>query len=717
MVLEPSDPGGLAAFDAAVIDPSSPLYHRFLTEPQYERQYGPSPSAAARIAAYFSGYGARLVGRSADGVALTFRLSSHDLDRALGVTTVAYDAPSGFGFTATGPPRLPAELAALVAGVDGLSGSPHAGLQLAQSQIASGQLSRQVAPRFVHDNQSGSSWYYGSDYAQAYRVTNLFPGTGTVANTTYPTGEAVATILMSGFNQTSGTDLPPFDPGAVAQYFNDSFPTSWPKPIVNGQPVTVSGVTPPMSGTSGNQNDTTLDQSENSLDLEMVGSMAPGATIVNFYFAASLANAASATPGSLADDFGQCLSSALAFNYGPARLAAVTNSYGLADLNDTLWNQELVHAAAIGVTVLAASGDQADAPGAQTGRQQGQWPGWPSTASFTDSGVVSVGGVSLGIGGTPVGSYSGLAFPTGYDSNLTGITSAVAWYETLSANLSGSEGGISNVYPEPSWQFVSAAQPPISQASGAQGVGQLGRAVPDLALPANDTIAYVAASSSTIFFNILEGTSVASPLLAGELASAAAVAGHPFGFLDPELYRIGSYFAAFPSVATPFLDVTVGGNWVFSAGPGWDAVTGWGQLDAPLFLAADANQTIASYRYTGPTPGVPAHTVGSVPVSNLLVGEYLGGALIALGVAVIIVVASRPRAPRASSYPPGAYPGFGYPGYAPPPPGVPPPPPGLGGGYPPGGSPPPGAPAWFACPYCGGPRPAEPTRCPYCGRL
>ena len=720
IVLAPRASQSLAAFDAAIIDPSSPRYHRFLTESQFERQFRPSSDEIAHVESYFARFDGRTVAETHDGFAVTIQTSAGGVHGALGVVPVRYSSVEGSGRTVLGVPQLPNALRSDVVGVDGLSAVSTTGSIVDLARSSYGRVALTASSEFVHDNQSGSSWYFGSDYAQAYRVDHLFPGAGSVANATFPTGEAIATILVSGYNQSTNTDLPPFNPAAIQQYYNDSFPAAWPKPSVSGSPVVLSSVAPPAPGPNGVYNDSSLYQTENSLDLEMAGSLAPGATLVNFYFGASLFESSSSYSGTFADAFAQSLSQALSYNYGSARLAAVTNSYGLPDLNDTLWDQELEHAAAIGVTVLAASGDQADAPQAQTGRGQGQWPGWPSTAAFATSGAVSVGGATVTVGGTPTGDYSGSILPTGYDSNLTGLSSSVAWYETVGANLSGTEGGVSSVYPEPSWQFVSAAQPAIANASARQGVTLLGRSAPDVAMAANNTIAYVDADASGIYFNILEGTSVASPLLAGELASLAAVAGHPFGFLDPELYRIGSYFEAFPSNATPFLDVTSGQNWVFAAAPGWDPVTGWGQVDAPNFLFADANSTVTGYAYTGPTPGIPTTRIpGGVAPSGLTL-EYVAGAFIALLVAVVIVVASRPtqRVPPPGT-PGGMYGPPAYAGY----PTNPGPPPGASYGTPvpvspyPSPPPPPPVPAWFACPYCGAPRPAEPVRCPYCGRL
>jgi hypothetical protein len=173
---------------------------------------------------------------------------------------------------------------------------------------------------------------------------------------------------------------------------------------------------------------------------------------------------------------------------------------------------------------------------------------------------------------------------------------------------------------------------------------------------------------------------------------------------------MSSFFAANPSdAANPFLDATTGSNYAFQAAPGWDAVTGWGGIDAVRFLAAYGNASIQNYTYNGPSPGLPPPVAPPTMQAPSLLLLGIIGIAVAVAVALVITVA-RPRRPPAYAYPPGVH---GEP-LAPHPPGAGPLPPPA-----PGSSPAPGPPApfTFLCPYCGAPRPAEPIRCPYCGRL
>jgi subtilase family serine protease len=85
------------------------------------------------------------------------------------------------------------------------------------------------------------------------------------------------------------------------------------------------------------------------------------------------------------------------------------------------------------------------------------------------------------------------------------------------------------------------------------------------------------------------GTSAASPMFAGVVAIADQAAGHDLGQINDQLYKI----ADSSSYDTAMFDVTVGDNTQagssvpgYTAGPGWDPVTGLGTPDAPSLVAA-----------------------------------------------------------------------------------------------------------------------------------
>ncbi|HXY47362.1 MAG TPA: protease pro-enzyme activation domain-containing protein [Thermoplasmata archaeon] len=707
VTLSLAEPGAaqLSQFLQSVEEPSSTQYRHFLTDTEFVARYAPSEAEEAAVTSTL---------RSAGGVALTIfpdrsavsvSLSVAEVRTLFGVTLVQFGQDGRSLSTATGTPVLAPALRGLVSGISGLSNAGPSGFSW---NLASSGLHRLVVRsgpnEFVNytptGGVAGTELFFGSDFTQEFGASELFPGSNSVPDATFPTKVAIATLLASGYNGTLHENLPPYDPNVTEAYLNSTLPRSWPLPNVSGVPVTAEGVTPPAPGSFGSLNDSLGDEFENSLDLEMAGSLAPGASVVNFYFGGNLiANATSSS--SIANDFALTLSTALAHNYSPARLAVVSGSFGLPDLNDSEWNFETSEAAATGVTIVIASGDSGDAPNNLNGRDSGQWPTWPATADSNDSGAIAVGGVSLAVGGRATADWNGSApLNLTFDSNLTGITSDTAWYDTL-GGIAGTEGGVSAVVPEPEWQRHSAAQPEIVNATEKQGASSLGRAEPDVAMPANDTIATVWANSTeAIYFDVLQGTSVAAPVLAGLLADVVAVESNrsaggwaPLGFFDPEIYNISSYFAANPSSADPFSAVTTGTNYVFSATSGWDALTGWGTVNAALLLAADENPAIAGYQYTGPTPGLPPPPpTPAIPWATIYL--IFGAGIIAA--VALIYLAARPRRSGTPMVPPGAR-GAGPPVFGP----------GTQGGIYPG--------ATFLCPFCGAVRPAEPVRCPQCG--
>jgi subtilase family serine protease len=678
--------------------PGSPEYRQFLSAPAFERSFRPSATSIEAVDGYLHANGASHLTVSPDGFGLTLDLPAGGVASAWGVhLDLAAEGPFGLKYAPSGTPEWPANLAPLVSGIDGLNDST----ELEAQASLFGQLHRDLATahraslsEFVADPNDSAQLAVGSDLDQVYGVTGLFPGAPT-PNATFANHEAIATLLFSSYNLTVSRDLPPFDPTVLTQFFNSTLPPAWPQPNISGVPITINGVTAPAPGSLENLSDDSLSEAENSLDLEMAGSAAPGADLVNFYIPQSqfLSVGPSGTPNSdLADAMADALGTALNYSYGSARLVAVSNSYGLPDLNDSLWNVELEHAAAMGVSVLAASGDQGDAPDGQTGRDQGSTPVWPATSAFESSGVLAVGGTSLTLLGPPTSTFeSPNPLNLSYDGNITGYSGESVWYTTAGGVDAGSEGGVSTVYAEPAWERGSAAQPTIVNATLEQGASALGRAVPDAALDANDLIDVYANNSTGTYFSIVSGTSASSPYLAGVLAECAAVAGHPFGYLDPLWYRIGSFFGSNPSNSTnPFHEVVNGSNYLFSAGPGWNAATGWGSINATRLLAALDSPAIANFTYSGPSPGLPPPPPPPTPPSSAVTPTLaIVFAALAVGLVFALFVAIRFETEPVQS-PPRLTDGPMQDGPRPPP-------------------------VRSLCPRCGHERPVGSFVCPFCG--
>ena len=205
----------------------------------------------------------------------------------------------------------------------------------------------------------------------------------------------------------------------------------------------------------------------------------------------------------------------------------------------TAWASRNLHpalqqAAQVGVPVFAASGDDGDLPCASAGAI---FPGTVYPAS--DPYVTAVGGTTLDV--TPSGGYGG----------------ETAW--------GGSGGGITRDFTRPSWQ------------TGSSDIGKY-RGVPDVAWdadPASGVPVYLQGQ-----WQVVGGTSLGAPCWAAVWALASQYhrqrTGKDLGYANPLIYRL----AGGPGYQHIFHDVTSGDNGTYEAGPGWDAVTGWGSPDA-----------------------------------------------------------------------------------------------------------------------------------------
>jgi kumamolisin len=192
-------------------------------------------------------------------------------------------------------------------------------------------------------------------------------------------------------------------------------------------------------------------------------------------------------------------------------------------------SQKFLRLAAAGVNVFVASGDAGSNPDVT-----GHSSGGPTQVEYeaSDINVISVGGTTLNVAA---------------DGS---VKSETGW--------AGSGGGISGLFDRPAWQ-QGPGVPPGSK-----------RLVPDVSLAADpNTGACVVLHGQP---QQIGGTSWSTPVWAGFCAlinEARAKAGKPaLTFLPPQLWRLlGS---------ASFRDISVGSNGAFSAGPGYDMVTGIG---------------------------------------------------------------------------------------------------------------------------------------------
>ena len=133
-------------------------------------------------------------------------------------------------------------------------------------------------------------------------------------------------------------------------------------------------------------------------------------------------------------------------------------------------------------------------------------------------------------------------------------------------------GGVSDVFPLPTWQ-ASAGVP------AAVHTGKPGRGVPDVAGNADPETGYqVRIDGQT---EVIGGTSAVAPLWAALICRLAQAAGHSFGLVQEILYA--GVQPAHP--ADGMRDITTGNNGAYRAKHGWDPCTGLGVPQGTTLLS------------------------------------------------------------------------------------------------------------------------------------
>jgi hypothetical protein len=167
-------------------------------------------------------------------------------------------------------------------------------------------------------------------------------------------------------------------------------------------------------------------------------------------------------------------------------------------------------------------------------------------------------------------------------------------------------GGSSMFIDEPAYQRGVAAinHPcPLDPSGKPYPPATLCRGVPDVAAISGDLAGNGYTIVSDMKISPGGGTSLSAPLWVGmwtRIQAAAADQRHGLGFANPTLYRVGTG----AHYAEDFHDITVGGNGVYAATPGWDYVSGFG-TPSLTNLMHDIDGGTAPVVNTSPAP-VPA---------------------------------------------------------------------------------------------------------------
>jgi kumamolisin len=410
---------------------------------------------------------------------------------------------------------VPAALKSIIVGVHGLDNRPHARPHF--------RLARNPQLKQAHADASSSVSYTPPQVGQLYDFPAGANGQG----------QTIGIIELGG--------------GYVQSDLNSYFSAIGISPAANVSAVSVDGA---MNKPTGNIDGP---DSEVMLDIEVAGAVAPGAKIVVYFAPNTDAGFLDAINQAVADK--KNTPSIISISWGGPESTWTPQSL-------QSYSSALQAAAAVGVSVCVAAGDD----GATDGESDGQeHVDFPASSPY----ALACGGTHL------VGSG-------------TSITEEVVWNDLPNGGATG--GGISQTFPLPTWQAGANVPPSLNPGHF------VGRGVPDVAGDADPNTGFqVDVDGSKI---VVGGTSAVAPLWAGLIARFNSTLKTSVGYLNPDLYQ------SVASVAGTFRDITSGNNGGYQAGPGWDACTGWGSPNGAVILQALAAMSPGATRR--PAPSAPA---------------------------------------------------------------------------------------------------------------
>jgi subtilase family serine protease len=499
----------LNSLDRAVSDPSSASYGNYLSTEEFRSRFSPTAARVATVRRYLRSQGLQVGRVSASRMLIDASGSTQAVERAFHTHLARYSVDGKLRRGASRPASMPSKVARGVRGILGLN-------EVTYHHFS--HASAPPPPAFV--NAGPCSHYWGEVFSSnavphAYGRAQPFAPCGYDAQD-LQSAYGVDTALEDGFTgsgQTVGI-VDAFAAPTIVTDVNEYSSRHGLPPASISQTILPGNCQYGCHGAQGWYG-------EETLDLEAVHSMAPGANIA-YYGAVDNSSKA------LLD----ALSTAVDDN-----VDEVTNSYGSLGEQDTtaaIRAQEDVAREAIaqGTGLYFSSGDNGD---------EHTYLGYVS-ADYPSSSprVTSVGGTSLGVG--PTGKRS---FETGWGTKKTVLVGKPGspnahWAPAPPGPfLYGSGGGTSRLFREPGYQDHVV---PLKLSTK---YGSRNRVQPDLSMDGDPTTGMLVGETQT-FPNgkvrygeyRIGGTSLSSPLLAGYIADASQLAGNRLGFINPALYDL-----------------------------------------------------------------------------------------------------------------------------------------------------------------------------------
>jgi subtilase family serine protease len=554
------DLAGAEAYARAVSSPKSALFRHYLTPAQFRQKFAPKQGAVGAVKTWLKSQGFTIVYTPANNRFVSVEGTLAQASRAFGTTFNIYKVRGRNVRSQSGPLTIPTSLAPIVNGVIGLDESD----AFVNLNI---QVDKQALPTAGFRNSPPLSDFFGDQLSPYNKPTGFTALSGTKAPWVIrgQTPDTLKSVYNLGDTYDgTGTTVAIIDAFASPTILHDVNQWSTNRGIptmTNGQ---LSQVVPPgiYRRAENKQMDPRGWWTEETLDVEAVHGMAPGARIV-FVGAPNNRRDLDAAINHVVDN----------------RLATiVSNSWGYAtELLPPGFviavHSMLVQAAIEGIGVYFSSGDSGD-ESSRFGFATAEFP-------VSDPWVTAVGGTSLGVDENGDRVYETGWGVSNYSCNQTTHACAkVAW-------TGGSGGGTSLVFGKPWYQ---------SALSGS------GRHVPDVAADGDSNTGYLFGLTQLfpdgVYYSEyrIGGTSLSVQLFAGMMALAQDRCNCVIGFANPWFYSHTSAFHDIGSVKTAqarrnyvnnvntasgtadFLRTTddYSGSPSQHTGTGWDNVTGLG---------------------------------------------------------------------------------------------------------------------------------------------
>ncbi len=513
---------------AALQDPGSPLYHRWLTPEGYAARFGASSADVERVTQWLQTQGFEVEGASRPRTSLRFSGTIDRLERAFQTEMHRYQVGGEPHFALAVEPSVPVELGEVVAGLRNVHDFHPAPLaHPAPAPAYRTGITYQLAP---------------ADWARIYDVTPLY-------QQATPLDGAGQKIAIAGASAVRAEDV---------LAFRAMFGFSATLPVTTLVPGTGPGTDGPQEYLQ-----------EASLDVEWAGAIAPSATVEYVYVGEDRNHSV--------DDaalyaFDNAIAPIVSFSY-----ATCEGDYPSIDAVDFSWEGDL--AAMLGITFVAAAGDGAAADCDENADLAVRGLSVAMPASIP--GALAVGGTSLLA--QPRSRY--------FDSTGLALSyiPELGWNDTTVADaILGGTGGASSLYAKPFWQvgitpgdgardvpdlaFSASASLPYVVVSQGNSVGFGGTSC-------------AAPSFAGVLAIVNQAIGAAQPGLGNAGPVLYALAGNPVA--SSVFHDVSQGSNVVPCLSgSPDCPTSPPYQYGYDAGPGYDQVTGIGSVNAAALVQA-----------------------------------------------------------------------------------------------------------------------------------